>query len=236
VKTLGIIGGIGPESTIEYYRHVFAGYQRRVPDGSAPNLIIKRIDLQKLLGLAAKVDHTQLVEYLLLEVQALARAGAELALLAANTPHLVFEQLRERLSVPLVSIVEATCSYAVAHGFRKPGLIGTRFTMQAGFYQRTFAAVGLEVFIPEPDQDFIHEKYLGELVRGVFLPQTRDGLLEIAGRLKETRQIDGLILGGTELPLILRSDVDASVPLLDTTRIHVDAALELALADRADGK
>ena len=96
MKTLGIIGGIGPESTIEYYRHVFAGYQRRVPDGGAPNLIINSIDLQKLLGLAAKVDHTELVEYLLLEVQALARAGAELALLAANTPHLVFEQLRER--------------------------------------------------------------------------------------------------------------------------------------------
>jgi aspartate racemase len=165
-----------------------------VPDGSAPNLIINSIDLQKLLGLAAKVDHTELVEYLLLEVQALWRAGAELALLAANTPHLVFEQLRERLSVPLVSIVEATCSYAVAHGFRRLGLIGTRFTMQAGFYQRTFAAVSLEVFIPEtPDQDFIHEKYLGELVRG-------------------------------------------SMPLLDTTRIHVDTALELALAYRADGK
>jgi aspartate racemase len=231
MKTLGMIGGIGPESTIDYYRHLISGYRSRVPDGSAPRLLINSIDVQKVLELAAQTDRSALARYLLEELRTLVRGGAEVAFLSANTPHIVFDELRRELPIPLVSIVEATCRHASLRGFRRPGLFGTRFTMQAGFYQRMFTDAGLELIVPESgDQDFIHEKYVTELAKGTFLPQTREALVAIAHKLKETRRIDSLVLGGTELPLILKSDAELGIPRLDTTRIHVEAVLDEAFS------
>jgi aspartate racemase len=231
MRTLGIIGGIGPESTIDYYRLLIAGYRERIPDGSYPLLLINSIDVNKVVALVTAAPREELVEYLLDNVLHLAQAGADLALLAANTPHIVFGELSARSPIPLVSIVKATCDYAEAHGLRRLGLFGTRFTMQAGFYQEACAQVGIEVVTPGPDeQTFIHEKYMDELLKGVFLPETRERLLAIAKGLKERQKIDGLILGGTELPLILRDEKELGIPFLDTTRIHVNAALDAMLS------
>jgi aspartate racemase len=230
MRTLGIIGGIGPESTIEYYRLLIAGYRERVPDGSYPPLLINSIDVNKMLALVAAAPREELVEYLLDNVFQLARAGADFALLASNTPHIAFSELSARSPIPLVSIVQVTCDFAQAHGLRRLGLFGTRFTMQAGFYQEACAQVGIEVVTPGPnEQTYIHEKYMGELVKGLILPETRARLLAIAKGLKEHQKIDGLILGGTELPLILRDERDLGIPFLDTMRIHVNAALDAML-------
>ena len=231
MRTLGIIGGIGPESTIDYYRLLIAGYRERISDGSYPLLLINSIDVNKVVALVTAAPREELVEYLLDSVFHLARAGADLALLAANTPHIVFSELSARSPIPLVSIVKVTCDFAKAHGLRRLGLFGTRFTMQAGFYQEACAQVGIEVVTPGPDeQTFIHGKYMDELLKGVFLPETRERLLAIAKGLKERQKIDGLILGGTELPLILRDERDLGIPFLDTMRIHVNAALDAMLS------
>jgi len=231
MKTLGIVGGIGPESTIEYYRLLFSGYRERTSNGSSPSLLINSIDLGEMLGLVAEGDRQKLVAYFEAKLQPLARAGADFALLAANTPHIVFDELAKRSPVPLISLVEATCDFAQAHGFRNLGLFGTRFTMQAGFYQEMFARKGIALAVPSPDeQTYIHEKYVGELVKGLFLPETRQRMIAIAKRLHERHNIEGLILGGTELPLLLRDEKDVGMPLLDTTRIHVDAALSALLS------
>ena len=156
----------------------------------------------------------------------LARAGAEVALFASNTPHIVFDDVQRQSPVPLVSIVEAAADEAHAMGLRRVGLFGTRFTMQGRFYPEVFARRGITVRIPDlENQAYIHEKYLGELVQGVFIPATRDRLLAIVHRLKQTEGIEGLVLGGTELPLLLRDAGDTGIPFLDTTRIHVDRAL-----------
>jgi aspartate racemase len=164
---------------------------------------------------------------LLDEIDKLARASADFGLLAANTPHLVFDDLAPQSPIPLISIVESTCQAAKKRGLRKLGLIGTRFTMQADFYPKVFLKEGIELVAPEPyDQDYIHDKYINELVPGKFLPETRSGLLEIIDRLKAKREIDGVILGGTELPLILRDERDSGIPFLDTTRIHAQAAVD----------
>jgi aspartate racemase len=143
-------------------------------------------------------------------------AGAEIAIIAANTPHMVFDELQRRSPVPLVSIVEATCAEVAARGLRKPALFGTRFTMQASFYPEAFVR-------PTPEeQDVIHAIYFGELANGIFRDESRARLVAIVDAMRERDGIDSVILGGTELPLILH---EASVPLLDTTRIHVAAAL-----------
>jgi aspartate racemase len=225
MKVLGIVGGIAPESTIEYYRLIIASYRIQRPDGSYPQLIINSIDLKRMRDLVEANELAGITEYLLGEVRRLARAGAEFGLLASNTPHLVFDDLQRQSPIPLISIVEATCEAAKALGLSKLGLFGTRFTMQGKFYPAVFSRHGITLVVPElADQAYIHDKYMTELISGVFLPETRECLLAIADRLREKTRIQGLILGGTELPLLLRG-AESEIPFLDTSRIHAERAV-----------
>lgn len=222
MKSLGLIGGIAPESTIAYYRAIISLYRARLADNSYPALLISSIDLTKMLGMVADNNFVELVEYLLDEITRLQRAGADFAALASNTPHIVFDELQNRSPLPLVSIVESACEVARERGLHKLGLFGTRFTMQSGFYSRLFSKEGIDLVVPDSDeQQYIHESYMTELVNGIFRQDTREHLLAIAGRMKDADGIDGLILGGTELPLILAEPEYDGLPLLDTTQIHV---------------
>ena len=231
MKTVGIIGGIGPESTIEYYRLLIASYRERSQDGSYPPIVINSIDLQRVLQLVGANELAEVTEYLVREVERLARAGADVGLFASNTPHIVFDDIRRRAPIPLLSIVEATCQAAKDLGLKRLGLFGTRFTMQGRFYPDVFSREGMTLAVPAPDeQAYIHDKYMSELVHGTVLPETREGLLSIVDRLKERERIQGLILGGTELPLILRDVTDRGIPFLDTTTIHVRSALAQLLS------
>jgi len=226
VKRLGIIGGLGPESTVDYYRSIIAAYREQEPDGSYPAIVINSIDLNKVRGLVTANALADLTEYLVAEVQRLARAGADFGLLAASTPHIVFDDLRRQSPIPLLSIVEATCEAAKALGLKRLGLLGTRFTMQGRFFPDVFERAGMTLAVPtEDEQAYIHEKYMGELVNGIFLSETRQGLLEIVERLKRQEGIEGVILGGTELPLILRDAAFREIAVLDTTQIHVRSAV-----------
>ncbi len=224
MKTVGVIGGIGPESTIEYYRQLIAAYRAQEPDGSYPPIIINSINLKAVVDLLEANDLLRVADLFVAEIQKLAVAGAEFGLLAANTPHIVFEEIHRRSPVPLVSIVEATCATARALGLKRLALLGTRFTMQGEFYPKVFSKAEIALVVPDRDeQTYIHDKYMGELVKGIILPETRQGLLAIVDRLKEQQSIDGVILGGTELPLILGDVTDRGIPFLDTTQIHVQA-------------
>lgn len=226
MKTVGIIGGVAPESTIEYYRLIIASYREKKRDGSYPPIIINSIDMKKMLDFITAKDFGGVTEYLLGEVMKLERAGADFGLLASNTPHIVFEDIRRQSPIPLISIVEAACEAAHALRLRKVGLFGTRFTMQGRFYPEVFSRQGIALIVPgSEDQEYIHEKYMDELVNGVFLAETRDRLLTIVEQMKERDGIQGLILGGTELPLILRDASYRGIPFLDTTRIHVERVI-----------
>ena len=231
MRTVGILGGIGPESTVEYYRGIVAGYRQRRPDGSYPSIFINSISVSKLLGWMDAGQLSEVVSYLLDELQKLVRAGADFGIIAANTPHVVFDDVQRRLPIPLISIVEATCAEAKRLGIRTVGLLGTRFTMQASFYPDVFRREGITLVVPdEAEQTYIHEKYVGELLANTFLPETRARLLEIIQRMKEQGQIQSVILGGTELPLLLRDETASGIPLLDTTQIHVQAVVTELLA------
>lgn len=231
MKTVGIIGGIGPESTVEYYRLIIQAYREQKQDGSYPPIIINSIDLKKMLGMIEANELAGVTEYLVAEVQKLAKAGADFGALAANTPHVVFDEVQRQSPIPLISIVEATCDAAKALTLKRLGLFGIRFTMHGRFYPEAFSQAGMEIVLPAPDeQDYIHEHYLSELVSGIFLPETRKHLLAIADRLRRENGIEGLILGGTELPLILRDNTAAGMPFLDTTQIHVRAIVATMLS------
>jgi aspartate racemase len=226
MKKLGIIGGIAPESTIEYYRQVISLYRERTGHGSYPSIVINSIDLKRLLETVGAGRLSELADYLVTELGCLAAAGADVALLASNTPHIVFDEVRSRSPIPLLSIVEATAAVARELGFRRVGLLGTRFTMQARFYPSVFAEQGVAVVSPAPDeQEYVHSRYVGELVNGVFRDETRQGVLAVIDRMKHRDGIEAMILGGTELPLLFREGPVPALPLLDTTRIHVERAV-----------
>jgi aspartate racemase len=227
MKTLGIVGGLGPESTVEYYRFILAACRERRP-GSSPSIIINSLDVDYGIALlnANKLD--ELTDYLVTGVERLARAGADFALIAANTPHIVFEPVQRRSPIPLISIVGATCEAAQRLALTRLALLGTGFTMQGRFYADVFSRAGVELIVPNrAEQAFIHDKYINELLRNIFLPETREGLFAILEEMKKRDHIQGVILAGTELPLILREvEPRAGIPFLDTTKIHVDAAVK----------
>ena len=227
MKTLGMIGGVGPESTIDYYKNIIAMYRKRKGDGHYPQFVVNSIDLQKGIDFLEADDLAGMTEFLLREIEKLARAGAEFGIIAANTPHITFDEVAAKSPIPLLSIVQAACDHAKARNLKRLALFGTRYTMQADFYQRVFAREGIELVTPDPkDQDYIHQKYFAELVPGTFLPETRENLLAIVDRMKA---IEGVVLAGTELALLLREESHNGVPLLDTGKIHCHAAVNQML-------
>jgi aspartate racemase len=226
MKTLGIIGGLGPESTLDYYQRIIALYRERTGNVHYPEFVIVSVDLRKGLDFMDANDLSGMADFLLEGIDKLARAGADFGIISANTPHIVFDDVASRSPMPLISIVEATRAVAKAQNLMRLALFGTRYTMQANFYQKIFTREGIDLLVPDThDQDYIHDKYFSELVSGKFLPETRTGLLAIVDRMKATSDIDGVILAGTELPLILRDPNHNGIPFLDTTKIHVEAAV-----------
>ena len=230
MKTLGVVGGIGPDSTVDYYLSLMKMWREKTADGTSPSILINSIDLTKLIGLIAAQALPELTAYLSAEVERLARAGAGAGLIAANTPHIVFDEVQRMSSIPLISIVEAVREAAEELGFRKLGLLGNKFTMQGLFYSEVFSRAGISLVVPnQNEQDQIHPIYMNELVKGIFLPESKKRLLAIADRLAADERVQGVILAGTELPLLLR-DANCGIPFLDTSQIHVKAAMSWLLS------
>jgi aspartate racemase len=222
VAIVGIVGGLGPESTIDYYRRILEAWEREDPV-TAPSIVIDSLDVRRALHLVEK-DRPALIEYLLASLRRLAGAGADFAAMTANTPHIVFDDLAVRSPVPLVSIVEVCAREARRLGLGRLALLGTRFTMEGFFYPAVCARYGIAVVPPnDADRAWVHERYIGELLRGEFRDDTRQRFLSLISRLRDEEGIDGVILGGTELPLLLSAPVIADVPALDTTALHVAA-------------
>lgn len=231
MKTVGLIGGIAPESTIQYYRLIIELYRKRIVDGSYPNILINSIDMKTMLDFIGSNDLDGVTRFLSREIERIATGGADFAALASNTPHIVFDRIQQRSSIPLISIVEATCAATKKLGIKKVGLIGTRFTMKSSFYTEVFSRQGITIVVPnEEQQDTIHKKYMGELVNGIFLPDTRNKMMSIADTLRKKENIEGLILGGTELPLLFNDAAEKGFPLLDTTKIHAESIIDFMLS------
>lgn len=222
MASVGIIGGLGPESTIDYYRRMIEAWQRDDPS-SAPSIVIDSLDVQLGLRLVEH-DPPALVEYLLHSLRRLAGAGVDFAAMTANTPHIVFDELAARSPLPLVSIVEACACEARRRGLKRLALLGTRFTMEAPFYPQVFTRFGLELVAPsEAERSWIHERYVGELLQGDFRDDTRQRISSVVARLRDEEHVDAVVLGGTELPLLLTTPTVAGLPALDTTALHVEA-------------
>lgn len=230
MKTIGIIGGLGPESTVDYYQRIIEAF--RVPGSlAAPEMVIYSVSLQEVMDLAARREWDQLIYLLVAKIKALHKAGADFAIITANTPHAVFNEVQAKSPIPMISIVSATCDKARELGVKKVGLLGTRFTMEENFFAPPFAAAGISVVVPcASEQQYIHDKLMTEIELGIMKDDTRKGLIDIIERLVQQEQVEAIILGCTELPLILK-DGDFDIPFLNTTAIHVESVVKYCRED-----
>ncbi|MEA4932788.1 MAG: amino acid racemase [Lawsonibacter sp.] len=223
---IGMVGGIGPESTVDYYKRLIELCQKDTHHGNYPEIMINSINMTSMLQLVADKKWDELTAMLTDAVNSLQRAGADFAFIASNTPHIVFEEVKLISPIPLISIVEAVRLAAQKLGLKKICLLGTLFTMQSSYYQTQFDGSGIAIIVPnEKEQQYIQQKLFSEIEHGVFLDDTRNGLLSIVKRLIQEEAIDGVILGCTELPLILTQS-KYGIPFLNTTEIHVSRVIE----------
>ncbi len=230
MKKFGLVGGIGPASTLDYYKGIIDGYRARTNGAGYPLIIIDSLNLDEMYNLAATKTWPAFTDRLAASIETLAAGGAEFAAMAANTAHIVFDALSARSPLPLISLVEETCKRAQAAGCRRVVIFGTAFTMASGLYTGAFARYGIDAFVPTAeDQQVIHNIIFPHLQEGIVLPEEKNTVLAIAKKMLAAENADALILGCTELPLIIR-DGDLDTLILDTTQIHIDAIVDRLLA------
>lgn len=227
-KKIGILGGLTPESTITYYMHIVHRYQELHGTHGYPETIIVGVSFQKYEDWMMKDDWDSIEKALLEGLKSLKRAGADFAVIATNTMHLLFDKLQKQIDLPLISIVDATAEAVKAEGFKKIGLIGTQFSMTKGFYHSGLAKHGIETITPsKEDQDYIVKVVWEELSYGVLKDESRKGYLKIVDKLV-AQGAEGIVLGCTEIPLLLRQQ-DTDVKVFDTATVHAEKALQYAI-------
>jgi len=226
-KRIGLVGGLGPEATLEYYKGIINAFKGDNTSLNYPEIIIYSMNLSELIGMMSRKEYDRVIVYLLGAIDSLKKAGADFAAMGANSPHLVFDELSQVSPLPLISIVESAYDEVRRRGLQRPGLIGTGFTMSGTFYQDVFGKREIEIILPEePERKIIHEKLFTEIELGIFKDETRDLLIRIIEKMVHNQQIDCLILGCTEFPLILTEEKYAGIPMLNTTQLHIDAIVK----------
>ena len=227
MKKLGLVGGMGPESTIPYYRDIVYGVQNKIGKDFFPTLTIESVNVFDVLRFCSESKYDELTDYLMIAINNLIRSGASFIALTANTPHIVFDRLQKKSSVPLVSIIEATRDEVLRLNIHKVGLLGTIFTMTGDFFKMPFLDKGIEIIIPSLEEmEFINQKISSELELGIIKKETLEGFQRIIRRMKEECGIEAIILGCTELPLLLNNEV-SPVSCLDTMKIHIKNLIDM---------
>jgi len=231
-KIIGILGGVSPESTAEYYLHITRTYTQRFGDYGYPEIIIYSVRFQTYVDWGKEERWDDVARGLSDGARILERSGAGCIVIAANTMHIVWKQVQASVEVPVLSLLDVVADSILTQGLQVVGLLGTRFTMEKPFYREALGEAGIEVLVPGPaDRDLIHRVIYDELVAGQILEASKDRYVAIIGKLVE-RGAQGVILGCTEIPLLVH-DEHVGVPLFNTTTLHAGAALDYALEEDA---
>ena len=229
-RVFGIVGGTGPESTIDYYRSLGAAWRRRRPDGTHPRVIIDSVDGGTAIRLLGEGEYAAVGRRFGAAIAELTAAGCGAAFIASNLGHMAFEHLDPPPTIPLIHIVDAALAAAVAGGYRRVGIIGTRFVVESRLYPDRFEPAGIAIVPPTAaEEDVAHAIYYGELLDGVIHDESRARIVAVIAAMHARDGIDALLLGGTELALILTEPTYAGVPILNTAHIHVEAAVDWLL-------
>ncbi len=228
MKKIGLIGGTGPESTLMYYKELNAKIDEATGGKEMPELSIESVNFRKAWELVSSERHAELAEYLSEKVNHLVASGAEVIALTAATMHIVFDEIESNTKVSLVSIPKSVCNEVVEKGYKKVGLLGTVFTMEQDYMKKDFREAGIDVIVPDkPDRELIAKRIYEELEVGIVKESTLREFCEIITKMQKNDGIEAIILGCTELPLLL-NDTNCPVPCLDSVAIHIKRLMELA--------
>ena len=229
VKTIGILGGMTPESTTVYYEHITRTYIKRYGDYGFPQIIIYSVSFQQYEDWMMAGQWDKIARGLTQAVQAVARAGADFAVIATNTMHIVFPQIEKNSPIPLLSIIDATAEAIREKSMKTVGLLGTRFTMTEPFYKDGLEKHGIQTIVPdEQDRKTVDDIIFHELGKGELRDDSRQKYVDIVKRL-HCQGAEGVILGCTEIPLLI-NEKDCGIPLFNTTVIHAERAMDHALS------
>lgn len=229
MKRIGLLGGMSWESTTEYYRLINREVARRLGGLHSARIVLASVDFAEVAALQAAGDWDAAADLLAREASGLESAGADLILICTNTMHQVADEVQAAIGVPLLNVIDVTADAAHGAGASTVGLLGTAFTMEQDFYRDRLAALGLDVLTPEPNaRADVHRIIYDELCRGIVSDASRDRLLTIVDTLRD-RGAQGVILGCTELELLLDPDAPGPIPLFPTARLHALAAVEATL-------
>lgn len=226
MKKIGLVGGIGPASTVDYYLGLIERCRAEFGENVYPEIVIDSVSLTTATDFLAQNDFDGNAQLMLKSLAGLKAAGAEIAAITANTEHIVWDRISDKFQLPVVSIVEATAAEILRKGYRKVLILGTIFTMKSGLYEKPLAERGITPILPtDEDKEKIANLFFPNLENGIVVPEDKAKMLEIVGRYVREKGADAVLLGCTELPLMIK-DGDLDVPLLNTTRIHLNAIFD----------
>ena len=229
MKKIGLVGGTGPESTLMYYKELNTRIDKITHGAQMPEIAIESVDFRKAWDMVSNDKYDRLGEYLSEKVNSLRANGAEIISLTAVTMHAVIDQIIENTQAQLISIPAAVCREAVTRGYKKVGLLGTIFTMEQGYMKTDLRNAGIEVFVPDKtDRDLVAKRILEELELGIVKETTLKEFQKIIRKMEEKNGIEAVILGCTELPLLLNDD-NCPVPCLDSVDIHINEIIRLTI-------
>ena len=229
MKKIGLVGGTGPESTLMYYKELNSRIDAMTGGKTMPEVVIDSVNFRRLWGYVSSGQYEELTDYLSEKVENLKKAGAEIISLTAVTTHVVYDELVDKTGVNLVSIPKAVCDEVVSKGIKKVGLLGTMFTMEKDYMKKDLISAGVEVFVPEKaERELLAKRLLEELELGIVKESTYREYVGVITRMKNDYGIEAVILGCTELPLLLNAD-NCPVTCLDAVEIHLKKLIELAM-------
>lgn len=228
MKKIGLVGGTGPESTLMYYKELNSKIDEATGGKTMPELSIESVNFRKAWELVSSAQYRELADYLSEKVTTLAKSGAEIIALTAGTMHIVFDEIEKNTNVSLVSIPKAVCDEVMKQGYKKIGLLGTIFTMEQDYMKKDFLQAGVDVIVPDKaDRELIAKRIYEELEVGIVKKSTLQEFNEIIKKMQREHEIEAVVLGCTELPLLL-NDENCMLPCLDSVAIHIEKLIKLA--------
>jgi aspartate racemase len=227
MRKVGLVGGLGPESTVEYYRGIIEAFKPTYDLLGYPEIAIESLNLKAVMSHVEKSGWKDIGALIAKKFEALRMAGADFGAMACNTTHIVFDEIQSQTFLPLQSIVDPTLNYAKQNNFEKLCLLGTKTTMNSDFYRHIFDKEYIKLVVPkEEEKEYIQEKLFSEIEFGIIKEETKANFLSIIDRIIKTDRVEGVILACTEMPLIIKPD-DIDVAYIDTTQIHIASIVDI---------
>lgn len=229
MKKIGLVGGTGPESTLMYYKELNTRIDQLTDGKAMPDLAIESVDFRKAWAYVSNGEKDKLADYLSEKVSCLKSTGCEVISLTAGTMHLVINEIEKKTGISLVSIPKAVADEASSKGYSKVGLLGTIFTMEQDYMKKDLIDAGIEVCIPgKEDRELVAKRIFEELELGIVKEETLKEFQDLISKMKNEQGIQAVILGCTELPLLLNEN-NTPLPILDSVEIHIRKLIELAV-------